>query len=254
MKIRILGCYGGQLPGKNLTSFLIGESLLVDAGGATAVLSLDELKKIETIVVSHSHLDHVKDIPLIADNVIGRIGRPIEIIGLKHTIDAVRDHLMGNVIWPDFSVIPSKEEPVIRYRREKAGKAFKVGKIEIEFVIVNHPVPCAGMMFRSGKKSFLYTADTGSTEDVWKFAKAEKNLKGLITEVSFPNSLEQLSIISGHMSPCHIDPELAKIGRTDLPVYIYHIKPGFEAKVREEIGAIRYRRLSILEQGQVLDI
>lgn len=254
MKIRILGCYGGQLPGKNLTSFLLDETLLVDAGGATSVLTLEELKKIDTIVVSHSHLDHIKDIPLIADNVIGQIDKPIEVIGMDHTIDALRDHLMGNIVWPDFTVIPSREEPVIAYRREKPGRPFAVGEYEIEFVLVNHPVPCAGMMFRKGGKSFLYTADTGPTEEVWKLAGAEKNLKGLITEVSFPNSLVELSLLSGHMSPCHIDNELSKIGRDDLPVYIYHIKPGFEAIVREEIKSIAYPDLTVLEQGQVLDI
>lgn len=252
MEIRILGCYGGQLPGKNLTSFLIDDTILVDAGGATSALRLEELQAIRTIIVSHSHLDHVKDIPFIADNVIGRIPAPLEIIAIDPTIDALRDQLMGNVIWPDFTSIPTPQNPVLRYRREKIGKPFKVGSYKVEFIPVNHPVPCVAMLFKWPKGAFVYTGDTGPTEEIWKRVGQEKNLKGLITEVSFPNSMEQLSLISGHLSPCHIDSELAKTGRDDIPVYLYHIKPGVEQAVRDDVRQIKYRNLHVLEQGETL--
>jgi len=59
MKFRVLGCSGGQVPGHNLSSFLIDDSLLIDAGSATAALSLRAQQKITDILVTHTHLDHV---------------------------------------------------------------------------------------------------------------------------------------------------------------------------------------------------
>ena len=46
MEIRVLGCHGSQLPGFNMTSFLINGTVLVDAGTVTSVLTADEQKNI----------------------------------------------------------------------------------------------------------------------------------------------------------------------------------------------------------------
>jgi hypothetical protein len=38
MEIRVLGCYGGELPGYFLGSFMLDGKLVVDAGAITSVL------------------------------------------------------------------------------------------------------------------------------------------------------------------------------------------------------------------------
>jgi len=72
MKFRVLGCSGGQVPGHNLSSFLIDDSLLIDAGSATAALSLRAQQKITDILVTHTHLDHVMALGTLADNLYGQ--------------------------------------------------------------------------------------------------------------------------------------------------------------------------------------
>jgi hypothetical protein len=42
MEIKILGCYGGNAPGYYLTSFLINNKILVDAGAVTSSLTIKE--------------------------------------------------------------------------------------------------------------------------------------------------------------------------------------------------------------------
>ncbi len=254
MKLKVLGCYGGRLPGKKLTSFLIDDTILVDAGSATAMLSKEELTKIKTIIVSHSHLDHVYDIPLLGDVIIAPDMEPREIVCIEPTANAISELLMGNVIWPDFTSLPTKENPVFNMRIEQPRKPFVVGDYEVEFIHVTHPVPCVAMLFRWEGGAFLYTADTGPTEEVWQVAAEEQNLRGVITEISFPNMLKELSLASGHLSPCHMDEELGKMGRDDIPVYIYHLKPAFEELLLEEIKEISYPNLSLLKEGQVLEV
>jgi cAMP phosphodiesterase len=253
MKFTVLGCYGGRLPGKILTSFLIDDSILVDAGGATAALDLPALKKLRSILVSHSHLDHIADTAMIGDLIIGPDLKTVEIIGLEHTLSAVKDHLMSYTLWPDFTEIPTKEDPVYRLRQEEPRQAFQVGDYEVELVMVNHPVPCAGMVFRWDGGSFIYTADTGITDEIWEVAKNEENLKGLVTEISFPNSMKAMSEMTGHYSPCHIDAELAKIGKPDLPVYIYHFKPAFEETLLKELAEIEHENIRPLVQGETIE-
>jgi len=72
MKIRVLGCYGAEFPGFKTMSFLINESVLLDAGSATSTLSIEEQERVSDILITHSHLDHIKDILFLADNLAGR--------------------------------------------------------------------------------------------------------------------------------------------------------------------------------------
>ncbi len=254
MKVTILGCYGGQLPGKRMTSFLIGDSLLVDAGGATAGLDMSGQNAITDILVSHNHMDHIKDIPFLADNVIGMKPEPVNVVSTESIVTELKNHVMNNSIWPDFTMIPSKDEPVLGYRIEKPETRFEIGDVSVELVEVNHPVPTYAMFLTQGGKTLLYSADTGPTDRVWERARDYDNLAAVILETSFPNRLAELSLISGHLSPCHLPDELGKLGRDDIPVYLYHFKPAFEDDLNQEVAELGKGNLRPLVQGETLEL
>ena len=69
MEVRVLGCYGGEMPGHRTTCILVNSHLLIDAGAVAAALPLKDQAKVEAVLLSHSHLDHVRDLPLLADNI-----------------------------------------------------------------------------------------------------------------------------------------------------------------------------------------
>jgi phosphoribosyl 1,2-cyclic phosphodiesterase len=71
MRVRALGVAGGEVPGRGLTSFLVDERLALDAGHLTASLTLDAQAALDAILLSHAHLDHVKDVAFLADNLMG---------------------------------------------------------------------------------------------------------------------------------------------------------------------------------------
>lgn len=180
MKIQALGVYGGLLPGKRTTSFLLNGHTLLDAGGVVEALGIAEQNAVRHILLSHAHLDHVKDIPMLADNVIGLKSDPVEVCAAPEVITTLRNHVFNFQLWPDFTVIPTKESPVIRYREEGPGRVFSVGEFKVEFVRVNHPVPCYASFVSEGDKTLLYTGDTGPTDEVWEVArkKIQKDTQG----------------------------------------------------------------------------
>ena len=70
MRLRVLGCSGGIGGQHNrTTSFLVDQDILIDAGTGVGDLSLAELKLIDHIFVTHSHLDHVNSIAFFLDSV-----------------------------------------------------------------------------------------------------------------------------------------------------------------------------------------
>src|SRR5881628_3521826 len=85
--------------------------------------------RVEHILISHSHLDHVLAIGLLADSVMRQraaAGRgPIKVHALPETIAALRTHIFNGVIWPDFTRLPSAERPMLRFEPFAVGDVLK---------------------------------------------------------------------------------------------------------------------------------
>ncbi|MFZ3089698.1 MAG: 3',5'-cyclic-nucleotide phosphodiesterase [Nitrospirota bacterium] len=248
MKLKVLGCYGTELADYHATSFLIDNSLLVDAGTITSILAINDLIKIKNILISHLHFDHIKGIPFLTDVVFGRIKEPINIVGIKEVIDGLRNHLLNNIIWPDFTVIPPA---VIKLRVIEEGRFEQVGDFEVKAIRVNHTIPTTGFIIKKKDTAILYSSDTKETEDIWTEAKKTPNLKAVIIETSFPNDSQKLADISGHLTPEGLKKELSKIDSLNAPICIYHLKSQYDLKLlKKEINTIKNRKIIFLEDGK----
>jgi len=251
MQIKILGCYGAEMPGYKTSCFMINDTTLIDAGAITSVLTPDEQRGIRDILVTHSHLDHIKDIPLLADNIIGTNPGRINIISSGEIISILKEHLFNNRIWPDFSVIPTAEEPVITFREIEVGKAFQVGDINITAVEVTHVVPTLAYILSKNGSSVAILGDTRDTDHIWQVLNKIDNLKGVFIETSFPNNMAELARISGHLTPEMLALEIEKLdNKTDTQFYVYHMKPNFLETLNDEINALHKSNVSILDLNQ----
>ena len=136
MKIHVLGCSGSIAAGCRTTAFLLDDDVLIDAGTGVGDLALDALARIDHILLSHSHLDHVLAIGLLADSVMRvrtRRGRgPIQVHALPETLAALRNHIFNGVIWPDFTRLPSAEHPVLSSCRSPSASVLELGGKRIE--------------------------------------------------------------------------------------------------------------------------
>ncbi len=254
MKVKVLGCSGSETIGHMPPGFLVNDCMMLDAGTITAALSIEAQSKITDVFISHTHLDHIKSVLFLADNVIGRIKKPVNIRSIPKVIDAIKKHLMNNLIWPDFTKIPLVQNPkagVLAYKPLAAGKPVSVCGLKVKAIPANHPVPAVGYVVSDSKGALLYTADTGSNEKVWEEAAKTKNLSAIIVDCSFPNSFGFIADASGHFTPAqlHWDLTKAKVGY-DVPIYIYHIKPVYKQKVISELKALGRKNVKILQEGK----
>ena len=60
MRVRVLGCSGGINQDVATTSYLVDDDILIDAGTGVCNLSLDAMRGIKHIFITHSHLDHIR--------------------------------------------------------------------------------------------------------------------------------------------------------------------------------------------------
>lgn len=254
MKVKILGCSGSETIGHNPPGFLVNDVMMLDAGTITAALSIEAQSRITDILISHTHLDHIKSLLFLADNIIGRIKQPVNIRAIPKVIDAIKKHLMNDIIWPDFTKIPTAQHPVLAYKPLLAGKPTNIAGLRVKAIPMNHPVPAVGFLVSDANSSILYSADTGPSELLWKEAAKAKNLKAIIVDTSFPNCLDGIADLSGHFTPAqlHRDLTTARVG-SDVPIYVYHIKPVHKKKVLSELRALGRKNVKILKEGKTYE-
>lgn len=258
MKIRVLGCSGAIAAGCKTTAFLLDDDLLVDAGTGVGDLSLDELARIDHILVSHSHLDHIVSIPLLADSVIGRRDRPITVHALPATIEALRCHVLNDVIWPDFSRLPTAEAPVLRFAPLEVGQRLMLGGKTVEVLPAEHTVPAVGYAVCGGPPApdtpwWVYTGDTGPNPALWPRVAARR-VGMLVIETAFSDHERELAALSLHHCPSSLRRELDH-APPGLPIYLTHAKPGEMHCIADQVRALDGdHRITHLEAGQVFEL
>jgi cAMP phosphodiesterase len=251
VKLKVLGCHGGELPKCRSTCFLVDDALALDAGALTSTLDLDELCKVDDILLTHSHFDHVKDLPLMADLIVGRRDKPVRIFSSRECTETLKANMFNNVLWPDFTAIPTKKNPVLQLKPFKAGATVKIGKYTVKTIPVSHPVESCGFIISDGHSTMAMSGDTGPTEALWKALNKVHGLKALLLETSFPNKLQQLADISGHLTPQTLEAELKKFDRNGCEILLYHLKPAFVTQLKHEV---KHLPVHVLELGDTFEL
>ena len=130
MRVRVLGCHGGETPRHRTTCFLIDERITIDAGAVCRSLALEEQVKIDHMLISHSHMDHVKDLALLADQVIGRRKQPVSLHCGPETAETLQSSYFNNYLWPDFTKIPTPQSPVMRIHVHAPSSPFRIPAVD----------------------------------------------------------------------------------------------------------------------------
>ena len=262
MKIRILGCHGSeallqQTAGPHTChtcSFLLNDTLLLDAGTVASKLSLSEQKRIRHIILSHLHFDHIKGLPMLADNLSEQISAPITVAGLPDVIHGLRQHIFNTNVYPDFFSIPTAERPTFTSSFLKPGQVNSFSGVDVTPILVNHTVSTTGFIVQDRSSAFVYSGDTYSTDELWHEAKQIPHLNTAFIECSYPNSMTELARISKHLTPALLAQEFRKLDRDDIPVYAYHLKPAYKDQILRELRELHIPRLVVLEEDQTLTI
>jgi len=237
MKVRVLGCSGGINQNVATTSFLLDDDILIDAGTGVSELSLDEMRRIKHIFITHSHLDHIAAIPLLTDTLFeDLIGQPLIVHALPETISALREHIFNWTIWPDFTELPHKNDAVLKLETMEAGSFTEVSGRQIQMVSVNHAVPAVGYCIKADGKVFAFSGDTTSNENFWDSLNQYDSLDLLFVESAFADKDIKLAKVAYHYCPKLLALDLEKL-KHRTRICISHLKPGYEREIIQQCRA-----------------
>ena len=250
MELRVIGCHGGETPKHRTSSFVVDERLAIDAGSLTSGMELKAQCALEACLVSHAHLDHIRDLATIADNRTQNRCPPLIIAGTKQTIEILRKHFFNGLLWPDFTKIPNASHPAIKYLVLKPEVPTKIAGYTVRSILVSHTIECGAFIIESKNGAIGYSGDTGPTDRLWTVLNETPKLRALLMEVSFPNYEHKLAKASGHHTPETLAKDLKKLTRPkELPTLLYHIKPVFQRDVEKECAKLKGVNLTVLNLG-----
>ncbi len=239
--------------GESGTSVQVSQNIVIDAGNLLSTLGA-QAKVIEHIFLTHSHLDHIVDIPFWIDSFYEELERPLKIYGLKETIDTLKRDIFNWDIWPDFATIGFKNYiNTIEFIEIEYGKEYSFDDVVIKPIPLNHTLPTAGYVIKKPSFSVIYATDTNKCDAIWEEINTDKSIDSLIIDVSFPSDFEELAYSSKHLTPKLLKEELGKLTR-DVDVYITHIKPSYIETVKRELDilSILNGKSRVLSSGEYL--
>ena len=252
-EITALGTNGTKGAEGGTSAFLIDAHNVIDAGNLLRPMK-EAVAEIETIWLTHSHLDHIVDIAYILDSYFSQRKKPLRLRGLPATLKAIEQHYLNDVIWPDFSKIKlvESEEMALVYEPITVGEVYPLDqKSSIEAFATDHTVESCGYIINRGKSSVLITADTYELRSAVDLAINNNAITALVIECSFPSSMDVLAKESKHLTPELLFKGLKPLRKSGLHLYVNHIKPLYEKTVRTEIEAKKGAwRVKILEDGE----
>jgi cAMP phosphodiesterase len=232
-----------------LTTYLINETLAIDAGAIAIGLSVEEQLRLRSIIITHAHLDHIFSLPLFITDLFNEIRAPIKLYATPSDLDAVQQHLFNQRVWVTLETLKNSHSDLISFHPIKSGKHFVTEGLKITPIPVSHTVLTHGLLVEDEKCALLFTSDTGTTDRIWKVAKDCEKLRAVFIDISFPNRLTDLARVSCHHSPSTLLEEMPKI-KSDVQVFAVHLKAAYRDQVAREIAALKNPRIVVAEVGR----
>lgn len=251
IELRLIGCNGGiGGAGRHTTCYGIGEQVVIDAGTGLATLSIEKLARIDHVVLTHAHLDHVACLPLMIDSVAALRDKPVTVWAQADVIALLQSHLFNEHIWPDFTQIPTPEQPFLRFAR-MPDEGADIAGYRFTPLPAEHGIPACGYLVEAGASAIAFSGDTADCAGFWEAVNAETTLKAVVVECSYPIAMKGMAALSSHLHSGIVAARLRELPPQVTGV-IVHRKPGLEKDIANELkAALPNRDLRLPEPGDV---
>jgi ribonuclease BN (tRNA processing enzyme) len=238
----------GQDQEQYLISYLINDSVAVDAGCLGFYLTPVAQAKVQHVLISHTHADHIASLPIFVENAYEAGDACVTVHGSRAVLDCLRTDVFNGRVWPDFLGMAEGGPSFLRLGCLEHLRPIEVEGLRITPVEVDHVVPTMGFLIEDDHSALIIASDTGPTEALWRLASATPALKAVFLEASFPDELDWLAALSMHMTPARLAIEVRKVTRPTRWIAV-HMKARYREQIRRELADLHLDGLEIGQFG-----
>lgn len=255
--VKILGSSGSKTKTSGTSSFQVSKNIIIDTGNVINTLG-DECIDINHIFISHSHSDHITDLPFIIETFFEYRKETLKVYALNETIQHLQEHFFNNLIWPDFTKInfPNTNTKALEFIEISINKPSVFGEYEIKAIPANHIKGSCGFVITKNESAYILSGDTGTNFELIDEINQNEKIKSLLIECSYPNSMSELAHTTKHLNPILLQDMLKNIKRNDVSIFLYHQKYAYKEQIKkdvEELGIFKNGG-KFLEDGDKIHI
>ena len=254
--IKVLGASGSLEHNRECISFQVNANTIIDAGNVVRPLA-GKAHLVEHVFITHSHFDHILDLPFLIEKHFEKRHKPLTIYGLKSTIDHLQEHLFNNVIWPKFQTIihPEKNQPLLDFKVLEINQPEIIEGTLITPVSAKHMAGSCGYIVEQNDQACLISGDTYLNAELVDTLNSHTKINSLFIDTSFPSDFEALAKTSQHLTPKLLQQLVAEINR-QITIYPYHLKPNYEAQIITELNTLEFKHPigKVLQSGDSFDL
>jgi cAMP phosphodiesterase len=232
-----------------LTSFVINNTVAIDAGSLGFQEDLQFQRSVRHIFLTHAHIDHIASLPIYLETVHSPDNSPPMIYSLPETWDAIQRHVFNDLLYPDFIRISAEGHPILQWQALTPCRPVTAANLRMTPIPVHHPIPTVGYLIEDEHSVIAFVTDTGPSDEIWRECANRSNLRAVFLECAFPTSLHWLADRAGHLSTDQMTSELAKLAR-NVPVYAIHMKPQYRGEILDELKELHSVNLQICDPGR----
>ena len=237
MQIRLTGAHNAESADTRLAGVVIDGSIALDAGSLTRSLSIEELRALRHVFVTHRHYDHIRDLPALA--YATPMAGTLHVYGLRDALDTLATHLMNNIVYSAYQERTAADGiPRAQFHPLELNAPIRVGDVTVTPHAAKHTAPAAGFLVSGTGASVYYTGDTGPPlpEELLSTPPTV-----LITEATYSNAGADDAVRNGHMTPAMLRDEIERVvtvsGWTPR-IVVVHRNPAHEQQIAQEIAAL----------------
>jgi cAMP phosphodiesterase len=232
-----------------LVSFLVNEAVAIDAGPLGLLADLDRQRRVRHVFLTHEHIDHLATLPIFLENVYEEGPECVEILAAADVLEFLHRDIFNGRVWPDFFELSTDANAFVRATPLEPGRPIERAGLSLTPLPVSHSVPTLGLVVDDGTAAVAFPSDTGPTDAFWRHLAAVPRLDAVFLEVSFPDSLAELAMLTGHHCPATFAAEIRKL---DRPVrwIVVHRKPRYAARIAAELAALDLPGVELARPGE----
>lgn len=233
MDLTFLGTGSAMPTGERFQTGLLLEGekpLLVDCGsGALHSLARTEVgyEGVETLLLTHHHLDHISDVPVLMKARWLAGAETLDIYGPPGTED-----LIGEILDTHKYMQDRLDLSVTDLNPEQA--PFEIAGFEVGAMETRHSMQCLAYRFEGSGPPVVFSADSEAFPGLVEFADGAAVL---VHDCSFPDDVD----VSNHPTPSQLGQALADAEAEVGRVYLTHLYPHTDGRHEEMLGAIGER-------------
>lgn len=233
-----------------LVSFVVNDSVAVDAGAIGFLADLRRQQAIRHVFITHEHLDHIASLPIFLENVYSAGPDCVEVLAAAEVLELLHGDVFNGRVWPDFLELSRPDNAFLRTTiLEPMVPVVRAG-LTITPVPVSHGVDTLGLVFDDGESVVAFPSDTAATERLWEHLAGSARFRAVFLETSFPSSHSELATITGHHCTRSFEREVAKLPQ-EVRKIVVHRKARFAAQIARELDETGLRNVELVRPGHV---